>query len=352
MCCHALREKKGPADLFSVSISLMFALLWAGNLHAAVAPNDQTGECGPYYLWYQTSPDSYPPLVEYLDLCGITFDISDVVNDFDFVYFSDNENFQRAALDEDRDGVSDLFFAGRTQNQLKWSPPGGCVRVNLRQCQGGIGFKEECGYAMISVQPKRGFRDGSARIAIGVNAKCPPNGSDCSRSYEFVHRYANCFSPALPEFVIQKKVDSELADSTYKDEEMFHYTVTVRNTGAKEENNTVLTDTTSTGTEGGSLRLSSFSFVCPKESTCSLLSANDNKLTMSLSDIPTNGVATISYTMTSHKSEIPKGVVSYFTNTATLSTGISARVMVGVVGTSEEPPAPEPGKRPENPYRH
>ncbi|MCP4405165.1 MAG: DUF11 domain-containing protein, partial [bacterium] len=287
--------------------------------------------------------------IDYLDLCGITFDISDVVNDFDFVYFTDNENFQRAALDQDQDGVSDLFFEGRTQNQLKWKPPDGCVRVNLRQCQDGVGFRKECGYAMISVQPKRGFRDGSARISIGVNAKCPPNWSDCSRSYEFVHRYANCFSPALPKFVIQKSVNQEIADNKYQNEGVFHYTVTVRNTSATEKNNTELTDIMSSGTEDGSLRLSFFEIVCPSEATCSLISASAGKFIISLSNIPPNEVVKISYKMMIHKNEIPKGVVSYFTNTATLSTGISARVVVGVLGTSNEPSSSEPERRQERP---
>ncbi len=352
MCCHAMREKKGSVRLMLVSVGLVLALLWAENIRAAVAPNGQTGECGPYYIWYQTSPDpdTDPPLIDFLALCEITFDINDVVNDFDFVYFSDNENFQRAGLDKDRDGVSDFFFFGRRQNQLKWSPPGGCVRVDLRQCQEGVRFKKECGYAMISIQPKRDFQDGSARIKIGVNAICPPNGVDCSRSYEFVHRYANCLSPTLPEFVIQKHVNQEFADTSYKKEEMFQFTVTVRNTGTKEKNNTVLTDIISGGTEGGNLRLSSFSFICPKDAECNLVEADTKMFTMSLSDIPPDGVATISYIMKIHNDEIPEGVASYFSSTATLSTGHSAKVMVGVAGIGdEESSSPEPERRQERP---
>ena len=349
-----MQEKKNLTIGLLLWVLLLLSLLWPENLQAAVAPNGQTEECGPYYLWYQTSPDSYPPLLDYLYLCGITFDISDVINDFDFVYFTDNENFQRAALDKNQDGVSDLFFVGRTQNQLKWSPPGGCVRVNLRECQGGSGFKEECGYAMISVQPKRGFQDGSARISIGVNAKCPPNGADCSRSYEFVHRYANCFTPSPPEFIIQLQVTPEFADSSYKKEEMFQFTLTIRNTGTKTENYAELTDTVSSGSKEGRLRLSTFSFVCPKEAECELIKAETDGFRMSLLNIPPDGVAKVSYAMKIHNDTIPEDVVSYFTNTAALSTGQSARVTIGVVGEGDkESSSPEwEGNRPENPYQH
>jgi hypothetical protein len=346
---HVMQGRKVPAAVISLLTALVWTVLWNGNLQAAVAPNGQLGECGPYYLWYQTSLESYPPSLDYLYLCGITFDISDVVNDFDFVYFTDNENFQRAALDKDRDGVSDLFFEGRTQNKLSWRPPRGCVRVDLRQCQAGSGFREECGYAMISVQPKRGFRDGSARIAIGVSAKCPPNGVDCSRSYEFVHRYANCFEQSLPEFIIQKKANKELASNDYAEKEEFQFTLTVRNTSQNTENNTVLTDVTSTGTKGGNLRLFSFDFDCPATASCHLIGASSTKFTMSLSNIPPDRVVTVKYKMLSDKNEISDDVISYFTSTATLSTGQSDRMRVGVRGMRKGSPEPEPERREENP---
>jgi hypothetical protein len=356
MAYNVLLKKNGSKGFgFAIALFALSVLFFLdGELRAAVAPNDQTGECGPYYIWYQTSPDSYPPLLDYLDLCGITFDISGVVSDFDFVYFTDNEKFQRAGLDKDRDGVSDLFFEGRSQNQLKWRPPNGCVRVNLRECQDGIGFRRECGYAMISIQPKRGFRDGSARIAIGVDAKCPPNGADCSHSYEFVHRYSGCISTAPPEFVVQARVLQEFADSNIEKEEMFQFTVTVRNTGTKKENNNVLTNITSAGSNGGRLHLSFFSFACPREATCNLIEAGTDRFEMSLADIPPDGVATISYNMKIHNSTIPEDVVSYFSNTATLSTGESASLTVGVAGVGgNESSSPEwDGKRQENPYRH
>lgn len=331
-------------------IGLVLLLCPSDDLRAAVAPNGQLGECGPYYLWYQTSPDSYSPLLDYIDLCGITFDISDVVNDFDFVYFTDTKKLQRAELDKDQDGVSDLFFDGRTQNQLHWRPPGGCVRVNLRQCPDGIGLKKECGYAMISIQPKRGFQDGSARITIDVSATCPPNGVDCSRSYEFEHRYTSCFEPTLPEFVVQKKVIQDFADTKSEKDEIFQFSVTVRNTGTKEENNNVLTDIVSSGSEGGNLRLSSFSFICPKSASCSLIEAGTDRFKMSLSDIPPNGAATISYIMKIRNRTIPKDTVSYFSNTATLSTGHSATLTIGVAGIGDnESTSPEPERRPERP---
>ena len=80
------------------------------HLGAAVAPNGQYGACGPYYLWYQTGPMHYQ---KYLDICGITFDISDVIDDFDFVYFGDTEASRRASLDKNQDGVSDWSFFRR-----------------------------------------------------------------------------------------------------------------------------------------------------------------------------------------------------------------------------------------------
>ena len=324
---------------FITIVSCLVCCLPTSCLYAAVAPNGQPGACGPYYIWYQMTPDSYPSLIDYIDLCGITFDISDVIKDFDFVRFTDTETHQRAALDLDQDGISDLYFAGKIQNHLKWKPPNGCVRIPLQECQGGSGLKEQCGYAMMSIQPKSGFQQGSARINIGVHAKCPPNGTDCSRTYELKHQYANCFDSSIPEFMIHKKVNRELVESYSVN--TFEFSVTVQNTGDRKENATILTDTVSTGTQGGTLKLSDFKIMCSEDATCSILSVTTQQIRVSLGNIPPNKSVGLFYTMTAPKDEIPDDEYSYFTNTATLSTGTSARVTVGVKGTNENLPRKE-----------
>ncbi len=276
----------------------------------------------------------------YVDLCGITFDISDVAHDFDFVYFTDTTAVQRASLDKNHDGISDLFSTGKFQNQLEWIPDNGCVRINLRECQGNR-FNKRCGYAMISIQPKPGLRGGSARIPIYVTAKCPPNGADCSKSYAIVHKYSNCVTQLLPDLIVQKRVDPVIAD--YKNE--FIYTIIVQNT-TKAKSNTVLVDTLSAGTNGGTLVLSEIKIDCPSEATCTLSSMTNNEIQISFTDFPRNGTTKITYTRKVNTTEIPDGEVSYFTNTATLSSGSSSQVTVGVKGTGDLPP-----RRPERPKR-
>ena len=162
------RELFLSATIFAVTGC---SVLWSFIPHsAAVSPNGQQGRCGPYYLWYQIGPDSYTYSGDYVDLCEITFDISEVLNDFDFVYFTG----KWAHLDKNRDGISDLYFyfppiPTPTQSQpqppklLKWKPEHGCVRINLRDCW-GMAFNENCGSAMISIQPRPGFRKGSVKI--------------------------------------------------------------------------------------------------------------------------------------------------------------------------------------------
>ena len=317
---------------------LAFAGILAGAADVgakAMSPNGKAGVCGPYYIWYQTTPDVYPPLMDFVDLCGITFDIRDINQDFDFVYFTDTDAVQRAAFDQNHDGISDLFFVKKDQRVIEWKPEGGCVRIDLNQCQGGKGFDSRCGYAMISVQPKPNFRDGSANIHISVNAKCPPGGYDCSRAYSVVHQYANCVPSELPDFVMQKTVDPTEAATTYK-EETFLYRVTLRNTGTSLENHAELTDTMSAGTKGGSLQLKEFSINCPEKATCAVRHINEREFKITFADIPPDTEAKVQYSMVTHKDEITKDEYSYFTNTATLSTGGSARVTVGVRGTKEE----------------
>jgi hypothetical protein len=298
---------------------------------AAVAPNGQGGTCGPYYIWYQMSAEDYPYPMEYVCLSSIIFDISDVVDDFDFVYFTDTAAFQRASLDRDKDGVSDLFFVGRNKNQLEWRPDGGCIRINLRECQ-GTRLNDRCGYAMISIQPKSGFRDGSARIPIHVTAQYMSNGADCSRSYIITHNYSNCLVKPLPDFIVQKKVDK-----TYGQPE-FKYTITVQNT-TETKGSTELIDTITEGTNGGKLWLFEIKInECPSPATCTLTRMTNDQIHISFVNLPPNGRAEIKYTLEADITEIHREEVSYFTNTAKLSNGSSSQVIVGIEGKGPRRP--------------
>ena len=330
---------------FIVVLSICWYLALTCSLsEAAVAPNKQPGECGPCYIWYQVSPDSFPPLMEYVDLYGITFDISAVVSDFDFVYFTDTARFQRASLDKNQDGVSDLFFVGRTQNQLKWKPDRGYIRINLQECQEPK-FNKRCGFAMISIQPKHGFQSGSARIPVRVHAKCPPNGMDCSRTYTILHDYDQCFSPELPEFTIQQHTNLSVVN---RDSDEINFYVDIQNTGGSDENSAVLTNSFGSGTEGGTLRLIHIEVDCPIDATCSIVDVDTTHLNISLRNLPKDKVARVRYLMKAKRQEIPLEKISYFTNTATLSTGGSSRVTVGVRGAGTEINT-EPGRREERP---
>jgi hypothetical protein len=304
---------------------------------AAVAPNGQTGKCGQYYIWYQTGPDQY---AEYVDLCSITFGISDVIDDFDFVYFTDSASLQRSDLDPNRDGVSDEYFWGRQYNQLKWEPPEGCVRITQWACWKSR-FNPNCGYAMISIQPKPGFEHGRAEIPIHVSKRCPPNGADCSEDYTVVHAYAGCESQLLPEFTIHKQIDTTSSSS-------ISYELFIRNTGNMERN-TVVTDTVTGGTKGGRLRLVEFDMDCPHGATCNVLQITNNQLKIALTNVDVDDVVRISYTMEANREEIPRNEISYFTNTATLSTGESAQVTEGVKGLGDKVVTEPARRRPERP---
>lgn len=300
---------------------------------AAVAPNKQAGTCGQYYLWYQMSAEDYSYPMDYVYLCSITFDIIDVTDDFDFVYFIDSVASQRALLDQNSDGISDSYFFGRSQNHIVWKPDGGCIRINLRECQGNK-LNERCGYAMISVQPKPGFRNGSARIPIRVVAQCP-NGSDCSKNYIIVHEYSDCVKQAVPDFIMHKQVDTFYLASSRPE---FDYEITVQNTTTKKSSITLI-DTISEGTNGGELRLSEIKITtCPTNATCTLSSVTNKQIQILFTNFPPNGKAIIAYKMKAENIEIPREEVSYFTNTATLSNGSSAQVTVGIKGSGPRRP--------------
>lgn len=338
--------------IFAAAVCFVF-FSFIQDSSAAVAPNRQYGQCGPYYLWYQVGPDSYTYSGDYVDLCEITFDISDVLDDFDFVYFTG----RRALLDKNRDGVSDQWFFPEVPQpqdqeeqhqslpltQLKWKPEHGCVRVNLRECW-GTAFNERCGYAMISIQPKPGFPSGSAKIPVKVIKKCPPHGADCSETATISHNYFNCYvpMPSLPDFIVHKYVESPILSSVAAPK--FKYTVTVQNTG-ESKGDIVLTDIVTEGSNGGILQLSEFKIDCPKGAGC-FPNITDEKIQISLLSVARDDRAIITYILSGNANEIPSNEVSYFTNTATLSNNHSSQVTVGIRGGGT---GYIPGRRPERP---
>jgi uncharacterized repeat protein (TIGR01451 family) len=332
-----------------------------------IAPNGQLGQCGPYYLWYYVSPDKrYPG--DYVDLCGITFDVTNVVDDFDFVYFTDTPSAQRALLDKNRDGISDQYFVGTCEeplpnpqstptpqsipnplptppapNLLEWKPALGCVRVYFRDCWGNP-FNKNCGYAMIHIQPKPGIPNGSARIPVNVSKKCPPNGFDCSETLEIRHTYSDCGIPLLPNFLVQKSVDQVFFESGTEPD--VTYTIVVHNTGDKK-GDTVLTDTISQGTKGGTLILSRINIECPSHARCMMLNMTNEQFQISLVGLSPNNIARIYYTRTGNRQDISQDDVSYFTDTATLSNGNSSQATIGIKGSGQHPPRPERPKPPD-----
>ena len=129
--------------------------------------------------------------------------------------------------------------------------------------------------------------------------------------------------------------------------ESFKYTIMIQNTGDKEKS-TELTNTFATGTKGGTLILRYLDIICPPEATCTLLNADTTHIKISLTDIPAHGSVRISYHMLPEQNKISQDEISYFTNTATLLNGSSARITVGVEGIGRALNG-EPERRPERP---
>lgn len=322
---------------FSGEIGVFFS-----SAHAAVKPNDQEGVCGPYYIWYQVSPEDYAYTVEYIDLYEITMNISDIVDDFDFVYFENTSGYLWASLDNNHDGVSDLFFLRREQHFLTWQPASGCIRINLRHCQGKT-LNDQCGYAAIRIQPRDGFREGIAQFSIQTIAKCPPTGFDCSKRYTFIHQYSNCsIHKPLPDFVVQKQAKEVFFVPSYSSHTpQFEYTVTIQNTSAHTQD-TELTDSLSEGTKGGVLVLSSLKIEkCPSAALCYVSRVDDHRMQISFRNFPPGEQAKVTYMFTGNSDDIVRDEISYFTNIATLTNGNSTQVTVGVKGSLFQTPRPE-----------
>lgn len=325
---------------------------------AVASPNGQFGTCGPYYLWYQVGPHDLNYAGNYVDLCEIIFDVSDVYDDFDFVYFTDTPTSRRAALDKNRNGISDLYFQfpqsplpadeqdeeaskralaeiARQQNPalLRWKPEHGCVRIYFNECWGST-FSAKCG-AMISIQPKPGRRNGNAHIPVYVSKHCPPYGVECNETHTIVHTYSDCYTRPQPDFLLNKHVDKALHTSQYSTP-VFSFTITVHNIGEKK-GNTVLTDTFTGGTKGGDLVLSELKVECPSHARCPLSSVTEGEMKLELLGLKVDDMVKVTYKLTGNNKEISVDEVSYFTNTATLSNGTSSQVTVGVRGFGEFP---------------
>jgi hypothetical protein len=309
----------------------------------ANAPNGQSDECGPYSLWYQVGPDQNTWAGNYVDLCGITFDISDVVDDFDFVYFTDH----RALLDKNRDGISDQYFVARDDKRIEWKPYTDCVRIDLRTC-GGPGFNPNCGsYAMISIQPKPGLGNGSANIPVRVIKKCPPNGFDCSELLTIHHKYEKCILGTIPDFILQTNVEPVIASppNYYNQVVTFSYKLIIQNTG-HEKRDTILTETITQGSKGGKLLLSKIDIGCPAYARCPIVNMTNEQFQIALVGLLPDNRAEITYTRTGNAGEISRDEVSYFMSTLTLlNARTSSQIIVGINGVGEFPPP----RRPEHP---
>ncbi len=315
-------------------------LITAGQLYAdeteqgkATDPNKQTGRCGPFYIWYQTGPDEFSSPSDYVDLYSITFDMSDIVDDFDFVYFTDSKR----ELDTNEDGVSDQHFAMIDGNLIKWTPINGRARITQQGCWAST-FNKHCGYAMISIQPKPWYQNGSARIPVHVKKSCSPNGIDCSETHLVQHTFSGCKVRSLPDFVIRKEVntDKPLNEGRF----VFEYSITVENT-TNQPKSTELSDAITSSNQAGEINIEYFNIDCPKNGICQIKTMTKDRFTLELRDIPSNEQVVVTYQMMLDRISIPTGPKTYFTNAATLSSGGSSQVTIGMDGTGE--------KRPERP---
>ena len=314
---------------------------------AAVAPNGRYGACGPYYIWYWLSPDDLPTPRAYAYLCGITFNIHDVIDDFDFVYFTD----QYTPFDRNQDGISDgEFLVTKYADYIEWRPPGGCIKIYPGECQGNSS-SPRCRYAMIRIQPKSGVQQGRVSIPISVIFRDQPNGPNLIKEDVTFREYSNCASQALPDFLVQKQVDSvckKWEAEKSKKEVAFKFTLTVRNTNRTRASTTLIDRIDNPVL--GEFVLSQIKIEhCPTEALCSRLKANQEQIQLDLANLPHNDVVIITYTLTyTLKTEdvepFNKEEILSFTNMATtLSDGSSDRVIISISkdGCKTQQPQPD-----------
>lgn len=299
----------------------------------AADPNKQDGQCGPFYIWYQTGPDEFSAPTDYVDLSSITFDISDIVDDFDFVYFTD----ARRDFDANADGISDRHFARVDGNLLKWIPANGRARITQQGCWAST-FNQHCGYAMISIQPKPWYQNGSARIPVHVKKTCSPNGIDCSETHLVKHTYSGCEVRSLPDFVIRKEYTNADKPLIEKGRFIYEFSITIENTTDQPKSAT-LTDAVTNISHGGQISLDYFNIECPQSASCQIADMGNDHFSVDLLDIASHDQVIVTYHMAINRSDIPADQRTYFTNSAVLSTGGSSQVTIGMTGTG--PPRPE-----------
>jgi hypothetical protein len=306
-------------------------------------PNGQHDKCGPYYIWYQTGPDKFSAPFDFVDLYSITFDISDVVDDFDFVYFTG----ARSGLDSNKDGISDWNFYSADDTQIVWIPPNGQERIAQRNCWNSV-FCRECGYAMISIQPKPWLRNGSARIPIHVTQKCSQTGADCSETHVISHEYSDCQVQSLPDFIIRHEKGKT---TTEHGRSVTQFDITVENT-TDGDKNTDVTNSMTMENFDEELFLHYINIDCPQDAICKIYTLDNATFTIKLEAIPPEEEVVISYQMAIDRKTIPAREKSYFTNTATLSNGESSQITVGITGLGarrEERPVGQGGHYGERP---
>jgi hypothetical protein len=88
---------------------------------------------------------------------------------------------------------------------------------------------------------------------------------------------------------------------------------------------------------------------CPHGAMCNVLQITNNQLKISLINVDVDDVVKISYKMEADREEIPRNEISYFTNTATLSTGESVQVTEGIEGLGDDVVTEPARRRPERP---
>jgi hypothetical protein len=271
----------------------------------------------PYYLWYQFEQDSYPSTVKYIEFCSITFDITDVVDDYDFLPFTG----QWASLDQNKDGISDQYFSKIDKNRIEWRPKNGCVRLDLSECshRQQNEFNEHCG-AVIGLQPKPGRFSGEARIPVLIKAICYPPGTNCDETSLILHRYSCGFIVVL-----------DVSQSILTDNQKVRYTLIVRNI-SKHKGNTILTATNINGTRGGSLNFiqDSLKVDCPSSASYSPKILSDKTLQIDLTDLSGDQEASITYERQANTVGISKGEISEFVTAVALSEGCPSQIMVAI----------------------
>ncbi len=113
--------------------------------------------CNPKYIYWEIGPNE---TTDSVDVCYAVMDITDIIDDFDFVAFEGNEK----AFDRNADGISGSGV--KKGNIIRWlgSNCKSFVNVTTKNCNANP-FQGDCIWVGIRLKPKANRNNGSFQTA-------------------------------------------------------------------------------------------------------------------------------------------------------------------------------------------